>query len=243
MNPFFAVDYHGPAFQLFGWAHLAMLGLIALGLTGLIRWGGRLPTHLRLPMRYGFALLLTANELFWHLWVWGAGQWQVQTMLPLHFCSIAVILSVILLITKNRYLFEVVYYIGISGAILALLTPAMTRYGAGHALFYQFFISHAMIIVAATYMCAVEGARPTLRGLARVAMVGVLYMLLVGWINTKLHSNYLFIAYKPDAATTLDILPPWPWNIPLMVVGMLLMMLSLYYLISFRGDRADGSNP
>ncbi|MEG3641386.1 YwaF family protein [Magnetococcus sp. PR-3] len=241
MSAFFSVDYHGPAFQLFGWAHLTMLGVISLILVGLISWGGNIPSHLRIYVRYGFAALLIANELFWHVWVWGAGQWKVQTMLPLHFCSVAVILSVFMLLTKSQRLYELVYFIGISGAILALLTPAMGRYGAQHALFYQFFISHGMIIVAAVYMSVVECFRPTWRALIRVSVVGILYMLLVSRVNLLLDSNYLFIAQKPEEATTLDILPPWPWNIPFMVLGMLLMMLFLYYLISKKRDRVDGS--
>lgn len=117
---------------------------------------------------------------------------------------------------------------GISGAIQALLTPNMGRYGFPHYLFFQFFISHGSIIIAAVYMSVVEGYRPYPRSFARVAIICIFYTLCVGFVNAMIGSNYLFIARKPETASALDLFPPWPWYIPVMVVGIAVSMLLLY---------------
>ncbi len=38
-------------------------------------------------------------------------------------------------------------------------------------------------------------------------------MVVVYFINLALGSNYLFIMHKPETASLLDVLGPWPWYI------------------------------
>jgi len=52
-----------------------------------------------------------------------------------------------------------------------------------------------------------------------------------------LGSNYLFLAYKPPAATLLDYLGPWPWYF-LSMVAIGLALASLLYLPFWIKDRA-----
>ncbi len=98
--------------------------------------------------RYTIAVILLGNELLWHVWNYSNGIWTVKTMLPLHLCSVLVFLSAILLITKNYTLYEVDYFLGIGGAIQAIVTPYLGIYGFPHSRFFQVFISHGCIIVA-----------------------------------------------------------------------------------------------
>jgi hypothetical integral membrane protein (TIGR02206 family) len=77
-------------------------------------------------------------------------------------------------------------------------------------------------------MSAVEGYRPTWRSIRKVLLGGNLYLLLVGLINWMLGSNYLFIAHKPETASLLDVLGPWPWYILVMEALALVMTLLLY---------------
>ena len=74
-------------------------------------------------------------------------------------------------------------------------------------------VSHAAIVSAAVYMTVVEGYRPYWTSLVHVLVGANLYMLLVGLINWRLGSNYLFIARKPDTPSLIDLLGPWPWYI------------------------------
>ena len=197
MDQFFTADYNGAPFILFGTAHLAALSVIAAVNLGLGIWGHRLTAPQRRGFRIALALVLLINEAFWHLWNLINGQWSVQTMLPLQLCSVFVFLSAAMLVSRSQVLYEFTYFLGIGGALQALMTPDAGIYGFPHFRFWQVFLSHGGIITAAIYMTMVEGFRPTWRTVLKVILGGNLYMLLVGGINLVLESNYLMICGKP----------------------------------------------
>jgi uncharacterized membrane protein YwaF len=74
MTQYFAGDYAGEPFQLFGLAHLIALGVIVLINIVLIYTGPRFPLRWRDPFRYALAVLLIGDELAWHWWNWSTGQ-------------------------------------------------------------------------------------------------------------------------------------------------------------------------
>ncbi len=228
MNTFFAKDYFGSPFVLFDVHHLAILAAIFLIVLALICFGRKIPSFCHPMIRYAMAFVLLVNEIFWHGWFWLAGRWSAQDMLPLQFCSMAICLSVVMLMTRSYRLYEPIYFIGIGGTIQALLTPNLTKYGFPHALFFQFFISHGMLLIVAVYMTAVEGYRPYFSSMKRVFVMALLYSLCVGVINALLGSNYLFLAHKPDTPSALDMLPAWPWYIPFLAMEFVMTMLVLY---------------
>lgn len=175
-SQFFAKDFTGSPFQLFGPHHLAAMGII-LGINiGLIGWGQRIPHRWHRPLRVSMAALLLIDEAVLHWWRWTTGQWTVQEMLPFHLCAVLIYLSSIMLITKSNNLYEFVYLFGIAGASQAIITPDVGPYGFPHFRFFQVFISHGLIVTAAVWMTVVEGYRPTLRSLRRVAVVGLASM-------------------------------------------------------------------
>lgn len=228
MEHFFARDYTGPSFQLFGLPHLIALTLVVLVNAALIFRGQQFPDRWRHPFRIALAAVLIVDEILWHGWNWATGQWTIQTMLPLHLCSLLVFLSALLLITKSYSLYEFVYFFGIAGASQALLTPDLGRYGFPHFRFFQAFVSHGSIVTAAVFMTAVERYRPFLKSIWRIVLGGNIYLLLVAGVNALIGSNYLFIAHKPDTASLLDLLPPWPWYILFIEVIAFTLVFLLY---------------
>ena len=228
-SQFFAKDFAGPAFQLFGPHHLAAMGII-LGINiALIGWGRRIPERWRGPMRVTMAALLLIDEAVLHWWRWRIGTWTVQEMLPFHLCAVLIYVSSAALLTKNRRLYEFVYLLGVAGAMQAIITPDAGPYGFPHFRFFQVFISHGLIVTAGIWLTAVEGLRPFPHSLRRVALVGLAYMVFVGIINRLLGSNYLFIARKPETASLMDVLPPWPWYIPVLLL-LAALFVGLAYL-------------
>jgi hypothetical integral membrane protein (TIGR02206 family) len=229
MNEFFALNWSGRPFVLFDTAHLIAIGIIVTLNIALLIWGRRLPEPWRPIVRYGLAALLIVDEIGWHYWNAVTGQWSIQTTLPLHLCSVLVFLSAAMLITKSYGIFEFAYLLGIAGALQAVLTPDAGIYGFPHFRFFQVFVSHGSIITAAVYMAVVEQYRPTPASIKNVLIKGNLYMLGVGIVNALIGSNYLFIARKPETASLIDVLPPWPWYIPILeLIGIL--MIGLLYL-------------
>jgi len=217
MAQLFALDYTGPPFRLFGAAHLTALALLLALNVGLFRLRGR-SAALRMRARRILALALVANELAWHVWNWRVGTWNLQTMLPLHLCSVFVWLNAWLLLTGSPRIYEYAYFLAIAGPLQALITPDAGVYGFPHFRFFQTLTSHGLVLSAALFMTLVEGMRPTRRSLVRVLVGMNGYILFVAVINTLIGSNYLFIAHKPETASIVDFLGPWPWYILAMEV-------------------------
>lgn len=133
-----------------------------------------------------------------------------------------------MLLNKNYRIYEFAYFLGIGGAIQALLTPDIGIYGFPHFRFVQTFISHGLLLTAAVYMTTVEGFRPTLRSLLRVIISLNIYMAVIFVVNQLIGSNYLFVAHKPPGPTLLDVLPQWPWYILAIEAIGLVVFLTLY---------------
>lgn len=227
MTEFFAASFDGPAFEFLGIAHLAALGaLVVLNLLLISLKSASDPTKSR--VRWILATILWINEFAWHYWNYHAGLWTIQTMLPLHLCSVLVWLGALMLVTKNYRIYEFMYFMGIGGAIQALATPDLGIYGFPHFRFFQTFISHGLIVTSAIYMTVVEGFRPTWKSMLRVFVWTNLYAGIVYFVNIAIGSNYLMINHKPELPSLLDLLPDWPIYILYMEVIGIVTMLLLY---------------
>jgi hypothetical integral membrane protein (TIGR02206 family) len=225
----FALDWDGAPFVLFGTAHLIGLGIVVLIGTLIIILGRRSTESGKRTLRIILAGMLLIAETSWHLWNYVTGQWTIQEMLPFHLCSALVWLSIYMLLTRDKSIYEYAYLLGIAGALQALLTPDAGIYGYPHFRFFQTLISHGTIITAALYMTLVEGFRPTPTSQKRVIIGSNLYMLVIFGLNFVIGSNYLYIARKPETASLLDVLPAWPWYIPIIeLLG--LAFVFLFYI-------------
>ena len=228
MTEFFAANFQGPPFELFGRTHLAALGALVLLNLVLIRFRNA-SDGTKAVLRWTLALILWCNEIAWHYWNYSVDRWTIQTMLPLHLCSVLVWVGALMLVTKNYRIYEFMYFMGIAGAIQALATPDLGIYGFPHFRFFQTFISHGLIVTSAIYMTVVEGFRPTLKSIPRVVIWMNVYALIVFFINTAIGSNYLMINHKPELPSLLDLLPEWPIYILYMELIGFISILLLYF--------------
>jgi hypothetical integral membrane protein (TIGR02206 family) len=224
---FFAADYQGGAFELFGAKHLAALGALVLLNLLLLRFKDS-SDGTKGAIRWLLALILWVNELGWHYWNYSIGRWNIQTMLPLHLCSLLVWTGAWMLMTKNYWVYEFMYFMGIAGALQALATPGIGEYNFPHFFYFQYFLSHGLIVTSAIYMTVVEGFRPTWKSMLRVLIWMNIYAGIVYYINTVIGSNYLMINYKPATPSLLDLLPAWPIYIMYMELIGIACMLLLY---------------
>ena len=228
MKKLFAIDYQGGAFQFLGIPHLTVLGLVLFVNLLFFLKGKSFSQTLRRRIRYGMAAVLLVNEIGYHIWRINTGTWTLQRMLPLHLCSMLVWVSIVMLWTNSRKIYEYVYFLGIAGAAQALLTPEAAQYGFPHYRWCQTFLSHSLLVTAPIYMTAVEGFRPYCHSYFRTILALNVYACFVGMVNWLVGSNYLYIARKPDIPTLLDMLGPWPWYILALEAIAMLLCLLLY---------------
>jgi hypothetical integral membrane protein (TIGR02206 family) len=227
-SDFFGLDYAGPPFVLFSLQHLLPLAAIA-AVCVLIAWlTPRLGPRAREGLRWGLAGFCVANWLGWDLWQIANGLWSVQYSLPLHLCTLSVPLSALMLARRSYTLYQLLYFWGFAGATQALLTPDLQAngYNFPHFVYWIFWTSHGVILWAVVYAAAAWGYRPTWRSIVTAILITNLVLVLVGVVNWLTGGNYMFIARKPEYATLIDYLGPWPWYIiPLQLLGLVAFVL------------------
>ena len=229
----FAGDYPGPAFELFGTAHLAALAFFLLLNLYLLRFRNA-DDKTKRTIRWRLALVLVVNELAWHYWNYAVGTWTIQSMLPLNLCSLMVWFGALMLFARSYRIYEFVYFLGIGGSIQALATPDLGIYGFPHFRFFQTFLSHGLIITSALYMTAVENFRPTWKSVIRVAIWTNIYVIAIYFLNLYIGSNYLNLMAKPSTPSLLDYLPAWPVYILYMELLGIATILLLYLPFLFK---------
>ncbi|GGD66844.1 YwaF family protein [Paenibacillus nasutitermitis] len=236
MNHFFNAKPDG-VFLAFSLSHLFALLVFVLSVIVLFllrhwfqsgrrsRWG-----------RYGLAALLILCEASLNIWYAAEGVYRVKSTLPLELCSISLYLCILMLLTRSQRLFQIAYFTGIGGAIQALLTPVL-YYGYPHFRFIEFFTAHIVIILSVLYMVWVEGFRPTMKSIAiTMAFLNVL-LVIVLLVNNLTGGNYMFLTGKPETASLLDFLGPYPWYLLSLEAAAVVMFLILYLPFAFKDTK------
>ena len=136
------------------------------------------------------AVLLFSGMLTW------------QTGLPLHLCSLTGLLSLPMLMTQNGLLWHFSLYLGLPGAALALLFPAVPQTDFPQLAHISFYLLHACLMLAPLIPLSL-GKRPTLRGAAETWIALMVLGAAVMAVNALLGSNYLFLHW-PVAGTPLS---------------------------------------
>lgn len=191
-------------------------------------------------MRIGgrcFIILCLAGSEFWlNYWYFSTNMWDIRYTLPFQLCSISLYLCVWMLATRQRWVFEVVYFLGVGGALQALLTPELF-YDFPHFRFLHFFIAHISIILAVFYMLWVEKFQIKFKSVWKAFAALNVLAFMVFIVNRFTGGNYMFLARKPTNASLIDFLGPYPWYILSLELVVLLIFFLLYSPFFIREKR------
>ncbi|WP_203362529.1 TIGR02206 family membrane protein [Bacillus sp. REN10] len=177
------------------------------------------------------ALFLLTLELAYHVWMIVTDSWDLSHSIPLELCSISLLLTVILLISKKRIAYEILLFTGLLGASQALVTPFLT-FDFPHFRFFHFFITHMIIFCTPLYFTWVKGYRPTIYSVFKMIIFVNVLMPFVMTMNWLFDGNYLYLHHKPEGTSLLDLLGPYPWYI--LSLEFLTFSLSLIIWLIFR---------
>lgn len=217
-------------FEAFTWAHgwgIAMAAAMAVGILA----GSRRLRAARADRvaRTMLAAMLVGSELSLYVWYTLTDNWGLHS-LPFQLCSMMVWASAALLVTRSRRLYDIAFFLGLLGALQALLTPDLDA-AVYSFRYFHFFMAHGAIIAAGIYMTAVAGWRPTASSAFKA--LGWLNVLAVpaAITNAIAGTNFMFLARKPSSGSLLDLLSPWPWYVLELEVVALLMCFALFGLV------------
>ena len=236
MQRYFAFDYDGAPFEMFGTGHLIYLALMA-AIVGFLIWGPWIPDEkARRRVRLMIAGIMLLNEIGWHSWNIATGAWTVKVHIPFHLCGIAIWSSIYMLLSRDFRLFPIIFFIGLAGSSQGVFTPPAGEYGFPHYRAFQTLVSHGMIVIAVVYMARFEPARPTWKSIWHTMLFLNVYLLVIAGINLLLDSNYLFTRGKPPHASLFDHMGPWPWYFATAEV-LAVVLFCLLYLPFYLSDR------
>ena len=216
-------------FVSYGVAHLVAMCITAAIMVGL-PWAIR---RLESPRVERWVALSLATAMISHelvkiaVRVWVLDQRLVE-QLPLHLCSMGMLLTAFLLIRKNYGAFEVAYFWAMGGTLQAVITPNL-RDAFPSFNFFSFFLGHGLVLVGVAYAIVIYGFRPTFRSVLKTIWITLPYMAFAGVLNVLLDTNFLYLRHKPLQPTVIDLLGPWPWYIPSMI-GLGVVICLLLYL-------------
>ena len=148
----------------------------------------------------------------YYIWLYVNNLWSFQRAFLYIYVKL-VILSIILLLSKSYFLYEFLYFWTICGVLSAIITPELNGYNSHHFIFYHFFISHGLVVMAIMFMTFVNGYQPRAFSILKSMLISNVYMFFVAIVNILTGGNYLFICKKPKVPSIMDFLGPWPWYI------------------------------
>lgn len=182
---------------------------------------------------FSLAAILILQYLGWIVWelvnkefkAFGAG----GTSLPLNLCDISIFFCSYLLITRNKKMFEIIYFWALAGTIQSYITPNISR-DFPHYEYIAFYIQHFAEILTIIYLTFVHKFRP--KPVSMIKTFGYL-LLFVGFvyiINLLTGSNYMFLmADTPNPSTVSKMIkifgPPPRHTIGLMFVAIISIVI------------------
>lgn len=231
--------------------HLVPLGIIlvvSIGM-GLIARGNRRGQTPALPKGPRFdrialwmSLVLWANELAYQLYWFMIGGWSVATALMLQMCGLSILLLPVMLFSENartrQFLFDLLYFWGIGGALQALIAPDIGASGFPAYRYFSFFLSHGLIVASTVVMAMAGGLRITVRSFLRALVVTNVLLIPVYGIDRLLRlvppydpGNYFVLGYPPPTGSVVDLFAEIFGPSPRYVVGLELMGLAVFGLL------------
>ncbi len=176
-------------------------------------------------IKYIFVGILIFLELSYHIHNWTYPRFSV----PLHICSFAVFLSIVLLLTDNKKVWNYAFFYGTIGGTMALLLPNSLGYTYYNFRYYHYIILHSIILSIPLYYYKAYHYRvnykTTMTVYKNTFILGIIVYILNGFLGT----NYWFIHDIPDNVSSVF----QNWNVYIVCfIALTFITVNTLYLIS-----------
>jgi hypothetical integral membrane protein (TIGR02206 family) len=216
--------------------HLAALALIAAAAVLVPAWARGRPPARRVALSRALAVVVLGAYAAEHALFALRGTWQLERNLPLHLSDVVVVVSAAALWTGRPLLAELTWFWALTASLQAALTPDLSV-GAESPFFWTFFLTHAGPIVAAALLVAGRGLAPRRGAVARAFGATAAVAAAAALASALTGGNYMYLRERPESASLLDLLGPWPWYVAgAAAVGLaLFVLLDLPFRVGRRG--------
>lgn len=183
---------------------------------------------------YLMGLILLFSSIYSPLRSYLLGNWNTATDLPLHLCGISGIICAILPFLKRKQaLFDFVFYTGIIGGIMSMLTPQMNSYDGSQFAYIEYYIRHSIILVMPIYLLQNYGMELSRKSMFKTFVTLNILLAIIMPFNFYVAGNYMYLAEPPQVENPL-VIGQWPYYVLWFEVFMIILLIVLFYLSKIR---------
>jgi hypothetical integral membrane protein (TIGR02206 family) len=183
---------------------------------------------------YAMGLILVFSSIYSPLRSYSMGDWNTATDLPLHLCGISGLICAILpFLKRKQLLFDFVFYTGIIGGIMSMLTPQMNSYDGSQFAYLEYYVRHSIILVMPIYLLQNYGMELTKKSMMRTFITLNVLLAIIMPFNFYVGGNYMYLAEPPQVDNPL-VIGQWPYYVLWFEVFMIVLLLLLFYLSKIR---------
>jgi hypothetical integral membrane protein (TIGR02206 family) len=200
-------------FTAYDASHRFALVVLVVGALLLV-WAGRALREMDPDDRFGKALAVAALCCILPLQIlyFTPDYWSLQRTLPIQLCDVASVVAAYALWSRRWWAVALTYYWGLTLTTQAIFTPDLAT-PFPEPVFFLYWGMHFFSVWAAVYLTWGRGLRPDWRGYAAALAVTAGWASCVFAVNLAMGTNYGYLNEKPNSASILDLLGPWPWYV------------------------------
>lgn len=226
-------------FVTFGAGHLLALAIFAVGAVLLIGFARTRPRTSVVPrFSKGFAVLVPVVTVPLQIAQLLPSEWNFDTSLPFQLCDFAWIAATIALWTHRRWAVALTYFWGLTLTTQGMITPDLAS-EFPEPRFLMYWAMHWLILWATVYLTFGLGLGPTWREYRTSVLITVVWAVAAFTFNLATGANYGYLNGKPNQASALDLLGPWPWYVVFEVLIVLVVWALMTWPWVARTDRAS----
>ena len=225
-------------FTHFGGLHLAWLTLFAVVVIFNVLLYRKLDDEGKKCWRRIVAALLLADEIFKDVMLVIGGRFKPD-YLPLHLCSINIILITVHAWKPAKLLSGYLYTVGIPGAMAALLFPSWTSLPLGNFMHLHSFTVHILLALYPIVLGIAGELNPQPKCLWRYLLFLVSMAIPIYGINLLLNTNFMFLMSADEGNPLYFFEQLWGnhlYGFPVLITAVLIVMY--IPLVIFRKIRA-----
>lgn len=218
-------------FKLFGTSHLIFLFCEIIMIFLLFLTHKRIKENKKLTnfLRYTFAIVHIGLEVIYYVWA-ASVKMPITKTLPLELCSLSLYLTALFLVFNNERIWRFSFPVTIIGAAIACLIGTADGYDFPHIRFFQFFISHGLLIITNLFGALVLDFKMGFKEYKKTLLSVYIIAVFVFFINKYLGANYMFLNWAPYPVEFLEDYLGKFYILPIIAVISALYYLPVYAL-------------
>ena len=221
----------GVGFSTFDTTHLLWLFGAFISIAAAVLVYRRLCDKKRKVMRTVVGILVVLCEIVKDIAVAAIGDFGVG-YLPFHLCGISILLIGFDLIKQTKTVRNFLYYIGIPGAMLALLFPNWTALPCVNFFHIHSFIVHLLLVMYPVILVTSGEVKPNIRTMPKCVLLLIGLAIPAYILNLIFDTNFMFLM-SPETGNPLGLFEKYLgshlWGFPILLpIVMFIMYLPLF---------------